>query len=121
MLQLDRVTEIHKGSILCEIDLSTHWVFPLHFPGDPIFPGSLLIEAVGQATAVWAWHEGFRGHPRLVKVSAKFEGPALPDDGTIVLDTDVRQRKNVFIGNGKVIARNCAIAAINVVLILIPV
>ncbi|MGH7988814.1 MAG: 3-hydroxyacyl-ACP dehydratase FabZ family protein, partial [Limisphaerales bacterium] len=64
MLQIDRVLTINEGHIVCEMDISRHWVFPMHFPSDPIFPGSLLIEAAGQVVAIWAWHVGLRGHPR---------------------------------------------------------
>ncbi len=98
MLQIDRVSEISGEHIVCEIDISDHWVFPMHFPLDPIFPGSFLIEAAGQAVAIWGWHAGFRGRPRLVKVSARFESPVLPQDQAVKLVATVRQRKNICVG-----------------------
>jgi len=98
MLQIDRVTEISPDRIVCEMDIARHWVFPLHFPSDPVFPGSLLIEAAGQAVAVLAWHVGTRGKPRLVKVSARFESCVLPQDETLRLVATVRRRKNAFCG-----------------------
>jgi 3-hydroxymyristoyl/3-hydroxydecanoyl-(acyl carrier protein) dehydratase len=42
MLQIDRVLEVTEDTIHCEMDLEQHWVFPLHFPGDPIFPACLM-------------------------------------------------------------------------------
>jgi len=98
MLQIDRVTEISPDRIVCEMDIARHWVFPLHFPSDPVFPGSLLIEAAGQAVAVLAWHMGIRGKPRLVKVTARFESCVLPQDETLSLVAAVRRRKNAFCG-----------------------
>jgi 3-hydroxymyristoyl/3-hydroxydecanoyl-(acyl carrier protein) dehydratase len=121
MLQLDRVTQIQDFSAICELDVPNHWVFPLHFPEDPIFPGSLLIEAAGQAVAVWAWHASFRGRPRLVRVNAKFEEPVLPQDQVVTLKAEVRRRKNVFIGSVKVSVKKRAIALIDLVLIVVPV
>ena len=98
MLQIDRVMEISTNRIVCEMDVSKHWVFPLHFPSDPVFPGSLLIEAAGQTVASLAWHAGFRGKPRLVKVVARFESCVSPQDEVLRLVGTVRQRKRAFWG-----------------------
>ena len=98
MLQIDRVCEITENRVTCEMEVSGHWVFPMHFPSDPIFPGSLLIEAAGQALAIWAWHAGFRGRPRLVKVGATFESPVLPGDQVVRMVGSVRHRKFAFFG-----------------------
>jgi 3-hydroxymyristoyl/3-hydroxydecanoyl-(acyl carrier protein) dehydratase len=98
MLQIDRVLEINGANMTCELDTFDHWVFPMHFPTDPIFPGSLLIEAAGQTVALWAWHTGLRGNPRMVKVDAKFEIPVRPADQTVVLKTRVRLKRNVCLG-----------------------
>lgn len=98
MLQLDRVIQINGNELVAEMDVLSHWVFPMHFPGDPIFPGSLLIESAGQAVAVWAWHAGIRGRPRMLRVTAKFKNPVTPGDGTVVIRTVVHRRKSVCIG-----------------------
>ena len=78
--------------------MRNHWVFPIHFPSDPIFPGSLIIEAAGQTVAVWAWHAGLRGKPRMLRVEAKFKTPVLPQDGTVILRAVVQQRRNICLG-----------------------
>jgi 3-hydroxyacyl-[acyl-carrier-protein] dehydratase len=95
MLQLDRVSSITGNRLVCEMDLDNHWVFNLHFPSDPIFPGSLLIEAAGQAAAVWAWHEGLRGRPRMLRVSAEFRNPVGPGDGLVRLTAVTQRRRNI--------------------------
>ncbi len=98
MLQIDRVCEVIDAGMLCEMDLPEHWVFPLHFPEDPIFPACLMIEAAGQAIAIWAWHNKIVGKPRLARVSAFFEGAVRVEDGILSLKGKVRRRRNVCVG-----------------------
>jgi 3-hydroxymyristoyl/3-hydroxydecanoyl-(acyl carrier protein) dehydratase len=65
MRQIARVTELEGPCIVAEVDLGPqHWVYAQHFPGDPIFPGTLMIEAAGQVVALWAWANGHRWHRR---------------------------------------------------------
>ena len=54
MRQITSVTAFCEASIVCEMSLDSHWVYPVHFPDDPILPASLMIEAAGQVTALWA-------------------------------------------------------------------
>ena len=98
MLQIDRVLEVTGDTIRCEMDLKGHWVFPLHFPGDPIFPACLTIEAAGQAIAIWAFHHQVAGQPRLARVKASFSREVRPDDGVLLLVGKVRRRGVVCIG-----------------------
>jgi 3-hydroxymyristoyl/3-hydroxydecanoyl-(acyl carrier protein) dehydratase len=98
MLQIDRVLEVTRDTIRCEMDLKNHWVFPLHFPGDQIFPACLTIEAAGQAIAIWAFHHQVAGQPRLARVKASFSREVRPDDGILLLVGKVRRRGGVCIG-----------------------
>lgn len=120
MLQIDRVAEIHGTRIVCEMDVTEHWAFPLHFPADPIFPGSLLIEAAGQSVAIWAWYSGLRGKPRLTKVAATFESPLLPQDEVLTLIANVRQRQRVCLGSIDMFAAGRRIGKIEAMLIIVP-
>lgn len=96
MRQITRVTEVTRVSIVGEVDLgSGHWVYAEHLPGDPIFPGSLLIEAAGQLVALWAWANGQRGKPRLVRVGAEFREPVLPATARLVLEAQVVRRRHL--------------------------
>jgi len=120
MLQISRVTEISEEHLVCEMDLAGHWVFPLHFPSDPIFPGSLLIEAAGQAVAIWAWHAGIRGRPRLTKVSAKFESPVGPDDGVVRIEAKIRRRKFACFGLVELFVLDRKVAEVTAMVIILP-
>ncbi len=102
------------------MDVWNHWVFPMHFPSDPIFPGSLLIEAAGQTVAVWAWHAGLRGRPRMLRVSAKFKSPVLQGDGTITFRAEVHQRKNICLGTVEVNSGDRAVAEVRSMIMILP-
>lgn len=98
MLQIDRVLEVTGDCVRCEMDLSQHWVFPLHFPKDPIFPACLMIEAAGQAIAIWAWHNQMPGLPRLARVKASFDSAVKPEDGLLSFVGKIRRRRNICVG-----------------------
>jgi len=121
MLQLDRVTAVAGERITAEMDVSPgHWVFPMHFPGDPVFPGCFLIEAAGQLVALWGWDAGLRGRPRMAKASAEFESPVCADDKTVTLDGSVRRRRNMCFGTVSFLASGRAVAKIDVVIVVVP-
>ncbi|MFO1068272.1 MAG: 3-hydroxyacyl-ACP dehydratase FabZ [Geminicoccaceae bacterium] len=54
MLMVDRVTEMRAGESAVGIKNVTfnEPFFPGHFPSDPIMPGVLIVEALGQTAAV---------------------------------------------------------------------
>ncbi len=120
MLQIDRACQVDGERIVCEMDVDpAHWVFPLHFPGDPIFPGSLLIEAAGQAVALWGWEAGLRGRPRMAKVSAAFEHPVLAGDPTLTLTAVVRRRRNICLGKVEILAGERRIGTVEPVIVIL--
>jgi 3-hydroxymyristoyl/3-hydroxydecanoyl-(acyl carrier protein) dehydratase len=112
MLQIDRVLEVTADAIRCEMDLEQHWVFPLHFPGDPIFPACLMIEAAGQAIAIWAFHHQVAGQPRLARVNASFSSGVRPDDGVLSLVGRVRRRRNICVGTVQLFVGERAVAEV---------
>jgi 3-hydroxymyristoyl/3-hydroxydecanoyl-(acyl carrier protein) dehydratase len=118
MRQIDRLESLEGADIVCSQDLRQHWVFPLHFPGDPIFPGALLIEAAGQTVALWAWENGLRGRPRLVRTSAEFRDPLLPQDHQVLYSARVRRRRNVCIGQIEVTAAGRVIGEVRATLVI---
>lgn len=95
-------------------------MFPMHFPSDPIFPGSLLVEAAGQAVAVWAWHAGLRGKPRMIRVAAKFKHPVLPGDDTVTLFAKVQQRRNICLGEVELSSGGRTVAEVRPLIIVLP-
>ena len=112
LLLIDRIKEIGGDRIICEQDISGSWVFPLHFPGDPIFPGSLIIEGACQSVAIWAWENGLRGHPRLVRASAEFHSPVVPADRVLTYVCTVRRRQNLCVGQVIILAGGRLVASI---------
>jgi 3-hydroxymyristoyl/3-hydroxydecanoyl-(acyl carrier protein) dehydratase len=112
MLQIDRVMEVTPDSIHCEMDLPDHWVFPLHFPGDPIFPACLMIEAAGQSIAIWAWHHQTPGLPRLARVAASFTSAVRPEDGVLTFIGKLRRRRNICVGKVELFCGQRAVASV---------
>jgi 3-hydroxymyristoyl/3-hydroxydecanoyl-(acyl carrier protein) dehydratase len=121
MRQIARVTCVEGGSITGEMDVGTeHWVYPQHFPGDPIFPGTLMIEAAGQLVALWAWAQGQRGRPRLVRTSAEFHRPAGPATRLLVLRGEVRRKRHLHFATIQISAGEETLATIEAVLAVLP-
>lgn len=94
-----------------------HWVYEHHFPDDPIFPGCLMIEAAGQLVALWAWADGARGDPRLIKSEARFHHPVLPDQPLLRLRARVSRRRRLYLGSVELFAaREDAAASVSIAL-----
>ena len=68
MLMLDRINHIAaddgehgKGSIIAELDINPDlWFFKCHFPGDPVMPGCLGLDAMWQLVGFFL---GWKGNP----------------------------------------------------------
>lgn len=121
MRQISRVTGLAGKAISGEVDLGDeHWVYAQHFPGDPIFPGSLMLEAAGQLVALWAWANGQRGRPRLVRVHAEFLSPVGRADARLTLRGEVRQKRNLCFGEVSVQAAGRPVAKVSAVLAVLP-
>ncbi len=87
MLMMDRVTRIadyggayDKGEIVAELDIKPDlWFFDCHFPGDPVMPGCLGLDAMWQAVGFYLAWIGNPGHGRALGVGeVKFTGQVLP-------------------------------------------
>jgi 3-hydroxymyristoyl/3-hydroxydecanoyl-(acyl carrier protein) dehydratase len=121
MRQISRVTCLDGPSIEGEVDLGPdHWVFTQHFPGDPIFPGVLMIEAAGQLVALWAWASGQRGRPRLVRTSAAFLRPVGPGASSFRLRAEVRRKRNMHFAEIRIWELDRHVATVEAVLAVIP-
>ena len=121
MRQLERITRLTDTTIAGEVEIGRdHWVYDLHFPGDPIFPGCLMIEAAGQLVAAKAWSEEPDGRPRLARATAEFRGPAGPGDEILELEASIRRRRHLHFGEVSVTAAGRPVASIDVVLAVLP-
>ena len=121
MRQVSRVTKLTGPVIAGEVDLGPeHWVYAQHLPGDPIFPGSLIIEAAGQLVALWAWANGRRGRPRLVRATAEFRLPVGRDAPRLELSGEVRQKRHLHFASVSVVAGAAEVAVVTAVLAVLP-
>ena len=87
MLMMDRITEISleggkygKGHIVGELDIAPEqWFFACHFPGDPVMPGCLGLDAMWQIIGFWLGWSGSPGKGRASGVGeVKFKGMVTP-------------------------------------------
>jgi 3-hydroxymyristoyl/3-hydroxydecanoyl-(acyl carrier protein) dehydratase len=117
MRQITRVTALDGSRITGEVDLGAeHWVYPQHFPADPIFPGTLMIEAAAQLVALWAWAQGHRGRPRLLRTSASFHHPVTTSTARLDLRAEVQGKRHLQFGNVELFADTTHVATVEAVL-----
>ncbi len=86
MLMMDRINliadnggEYDKGQIQAELDISPDlWFFECHFPGDPVMPGCLGLDAMWQLVGFYLGWKGHPGKGRALGVGeVKFSGQVL--------------------------------------------
>jgi 3-hydroxyacyl-[acyl-carrier protein] dehydratase/trans-2-decenoyl-[acyl-carrier protein] isomerase len=117
MLMMDRITEISmdggefgKGHIVGELDIAPSlWFFHCHFPGDPVMPGCLGLDAMWQMIGYWLGWSGSPGKGRALGVGeVKFRGLITPDIGCMRYEVDMRQERRgrlvLGIADGRVLA-----------------
>lgn len=115
MLLIDKIIEMQEGKKAVGIKNLTmnEYFFQGHFPGNPVMPGVLIIEALAQtgAAAILSL-EKFKNKTVYfggIK-SAKFKRKVIPGD-VLRLETEIIKMKST-IGMGKAIAYvGCEIAA----------
>jgi 3-hydroxyacyl-[acyl-carrier protein] dehydratase/trans-2-decenoyl-[acyl-carrier protein] isomerase len=100
MLMMDRITTINddggkhgKGEIIAELDITPDlWFFDCHFPGDPVMPGCLGLDAMWQNVGFFlAWLGNF-GHGRALGVGeVKFTGQVLPTAKKVTYHLDMKR------------------------------
>ncbi|MCV2404064.1 bifunctional 3-hydroxydecanoyl-ACP dehydratase/trans-2-decenoyl-ACP isomerase [Marinomonas sp. C2222] len=87
MLMMDRITHISveggehgKGEIIAELDINPDlWFFECHFPGDPVMPGCLGLDAMWQLVGFFLGWKGNKGRGRALGAGeVKFTGQILP-------------------------------------------
>lgn len=106
MLMIDRVLEVEPGKravALKNISMNEA-VFQGHYPGSPIFPGVLIIEAMAQAGAVALLSQPeYAGRmPIFAGIDdAKFKRPVLPGDQMRLEVEMVTIRRGLGIGKGQ--------------------
>ncbi|WP_018861710.1 MULTISPECIES: 3-hydroxyacyl-[acyl-carrier-protein] dehydratase FabA [Thioalkalivibrio] len=113
MLMMDRILEINsdggehgKGQMIAELDIDPDlWFFACHFPGDPVMPGCLGLDAMWQLVGFYLAWLGNPGRGRALGVGeVKFTGQVLPTAKKVTYRIDMKRvisRKLVLgIGDG---------------------
>ncbi len=83
VLFVDRIDAIGAEAIAGSLQIAArNPIFAGHFPGDPIFPGVLQLEAIGQlGLCLYAHQRGRGGDVRAVRIHhAVFQAPVRPSD-----------------------------------------
>lgn len=100
MLMLDRITSItedggetNKGELIAELDIKPDlWFFDCHFPGDPVMPGCLGLDAMWQLVGFYL---GWLGHPGRGRAlgcgDVKFTGQILPDAQKVTYNINIKR------------------------------
>jgi 3-hydroxyacyl-[acyl-carrier-protein] dehydratase len=110
-LLVDKIIEIIPGTKAVGIKNVTfnEAFFQGHFPGYPIMPGVLIIEALAQVAGILAFHSGATPGKSVYFMSiekAKFRKPVVPGD-QLKLETNILQhRGNVWKFSGNAIVED---------------
>lgn len=100
-LLVDRVTELESGRRIVAIKNVTinEPFFQGHFPGRPVMPGVLIIEAMAQAGGVLVFKSGESSGKPVVYLTgideAKFRRPVVPGD-QLRFEIDVLKKRPPF-------------------------
>jgi 3-hydroxyacyl-[acyl-carrier protein] dehydratase/trans-2-decenoyl-[acyl-carrier protein] isomerase len=111
MLMMDRIVEIYetggthdKGYIVAELDITPElWFFECHFPGDPVMPGCLGLDAMWQLVGFFLGWSGGPGKGRALGVGeVKFKGQVLPTAKKVTYRIDLKRviKRKLFMGLG---------------------
>ncbi|MEL6213853.1 MAG: bifunctional 3-hydroxydecanoyl-ACP dehydratase/trans-2-decenoyl-ACP isomerase [Pseudomonadota bacterium] len=111
MLMFDRITEINsdsgaygKGRIVAELDINPDiWFFECHFPGDPVMPGCLGLDALWQLVGFFLTWSDLPGRGRALGAKEiKFAGMVLQTSKRVRYEIDIRRvmKKPLILGIG---------------------
>lgn len=107
-LLVDRIVELEHGKRCVGIKNVTvnEPFFPGHFPGHPIMPGVLIVEAMAQVAGIMAYLASDEETQKKVSYfmgidNAKFRKPVVPGDQLRIEITTTMNRRNIWGVDGK--------------------
>lgn len=105
-LLVDRVTEYEPLKRIVGLKNVTfnEPFFPGHFPGKPIMPGVLIIEALAQTGGILAFKSlpDLKGDVRFVGIDgARFRRPVIPGDQLKLVLEVVKHRREMWVFDAK--------------------
>ena len=101
LLLVDRVLEIEEKRIVCLKNVTANeQFFQGHFPGAPVMPGVLIVEAMAQCAAVLILRDIPNRNEKLFLFggvdNARFRKPVIPGD-QLRLECQILQRRNTSV------------------------
>ncbi len=114
-LMVDRIIEIEPGKNITGIkNLSINEeFFQGHFPGNPIMPGVLIVEALAQVAGILALKSGAPEGKSIYFMSiekAKFRKPVVPGDQLHLEVSILQKRGNVWKFSGNAVVQEKTVA-----------
>ncbi len=113
-LLVDRIIEIEpmvKAVGIKNVTANEHF-FQGHFPGNPIMPGVLIIEAIAQVSGILAFQSGAQGDSVYFMSieKAKFRKPVVPGDQLWLEVSVLKQRNKVWKFSGQALVDDKVVA-----------
>ena len=125
-LMMDRITSLSAdgrgGRIVAEQDLRLDaWYFQCHFPGDPVQPGCLGVDAIWQLLGFYCIWRGALGTGRALGCGeVAFNGQIRPYNKCVRFEIDVRRYSNLkdsgaslIVGDGRIFVDDEQIATVS--------
>src|SRR5512137_2486439 len=106
-LLVDRILELEEGKKIVGLkNVTTNEpFFPGHFPGHPVMPGVLIVEAMAQVAAILAYQSSAENRGKVTYFvgidNTKFRKPVVPGDQLRLELEVVGCRRGIYTFSGK--------------------
>ena len=126
-LLVDRILELEEGKRCRALKNVTgnEAFFQGHFPGQPIFPGVLIVEALAQAAGIASYalaEDADKLHTFFVGMdNVRFKNPVIPGDQLILETEVVNRRRNILFLKGEALVDGKVVASAEFKIATVPV